>query len=60
MNLKALLQDPVIGKKVYDKFPVSKAEKRCDIEKATMDNLRLNYAKKLYDEMNIVGKREYK
>lgn len=42
---------PEIEKMVYDKFPVSKAEKKCPIEKATMEGLRWREAQRLYDEI---------
>jgi hypothetical protein len=49
LELKQLLQDPHIHKQVYDKFPVSKAEKKCPVEKSDMAKLRFNFAKKLVE-----------
>lgn len=51
MKANHLLNHPVVGKMVYDKYPVSKAEKKCPIEKADMDRLRIGMAKKLYEEL---------
>lgn len=51
MKAKYILRIPEISKRVYDKFPITKGEKECTVEKATMDKLRANLAKKLYDEM---------
>lgn len=51
MRADQLLNIPEIRKRVYDKFPVSKAEKTCENEKREMNNLRVNFAKKLYDQM---------
>lgn len=47
-----------IRKQVYEKFPVSKAEKKCADEKRTMDDLRSNFRKKLIAESK--EKREFK
>jgi len=52
---KIYMIQPEIKKKVYDKFPVSKAEKTCKIEKATMDGLRWREAQRLFEE---IGKTE--
>lgn len=46
---------PEIEKLVYEKFPISKAEKKCKREKATMEGLRWRYAKRLFEE---IGKPE--
>lgn len=48
---KVYLLKPEIKKMVYDKFPVSKAEKTCKIEKNTMDNLRWREALRLFEEI---------
>lgn len=37
-------------KLVYEKFPISKAEKTCDTEKREMDKLRNAYRKKLMEQ----------
>lgn len=44
-------QKKAIEKKVYQKFPVSKAEQKCRNEKKTMDDLRASYRKKLIEQM---------
>lgn len=46
---------PEIEKMVYEKFPVSKAEKKCKIEKATMEGLRWREALRLFSE---IGKQQ--
>lgn len=46
---------PEIEKKVYEKFPISKAEKKCKIEKANMEGLRWRLAQRLFEE---IGKPE--
>lgn len=37
-------------KKVYDHFPVTKAERKCATEKATMDQLRMSKRKRLIEQ----------
>lgn len=39
-----------IEKAVYEKFPYSKAERKCATEKRTMDRLRENMRKKLIEQ----------
>lgn len=41
---------PDIKKEVLEKHPVTKAEYKCRVEKKTMNRLRENMAKKLYDK----------
>jgi hypothetical protein len=48
-----------IEKKVYEKYPVTKGEIECANERATMNQLRYNYRKKLEIEFNN-EKVEYK
>lgn len=48
--IKLLTDHPHIAKQVYEKFPVSKAERKCKNEKATMDQLRASHAKKLIEQ----------
>lgn len=48
-SIKVYSERPDIEKAVYDKFPVSKAEKKCTTEKAIMEALRFEMAKKLYE-----------
>lgn len=60
MNAKQILAIPEIKKQVYDKFPISKAERKCDNEKSTMDQLRINMAKKLFHDGVGKEKVEYK
>lgn len=43
--------DREIRKKVYEKFPVTKAEQDCRNEKKMLDAIRKNYAKKLIEEL---------
>lgn len=59
MKANQLLNIPEIRKRVYDKFPIKKSEKKCADEKRIMDNLRVAMAKKLYEEMPK-EKMEYK
>jgi hypothetical protein len=39
-----------IEKRVYEKFPISKAEMKCSVEKGIMNQLRYNFRKKLMEE----------
>jgi hypothetical protein len=39
-----------IEKQVYEKFPISKAEMKCSVEKGIMNQLRYNFRKKLMEE----------
>lgn len=59
MNLDELLADPVIAKRVYEKYPAKKKEKSCAAEKARLDGLRVELAKRI---INGEGKEkmEYK
>lgn len=59
MTLTQIIAErPEIGKAVYEHYPVSKAEKKCQTEKSIMDNLRWKFAKRLMvDEKE---KQEYK
>lgn len=51
---------PEIAKQVYEKYPVSKAERKCMNEKSIMDDLRLRFAKRLIvDDKELKEKREY-
>lgn len=61
-NLKTMLKDPKIHKRVYDKFPISKDERRgCATEKALRNAARHDFAKKVYDELHPpASKVEYK
>lgn len=49
-------EKPEIAKAVYDQYPVSKAEKKCPVEKAMMDRVRWHMAKRMYYNQ---GKKEY-
>lgn len=42
--------DPVIEKMVYDKYPVTRKEKKCAIEKSKVEYLRSELRKRLYKE----------
>lgn len=44
-------QKKAIEKRVFEKFPVSKAEMKCRDEKRTMDQLRAAYRKKLIEQL---------
>lgn len=44
-------QKKAIEKRVYERFPVSKAETKCKNEKKTMDDLRASYRKKLIEQL---------
>jgi hypothetical protein len=46
-----------IEKRVYEKFPISKAEMKCSVEKGIMNQLRYNFRKKLMEEEK--EKKEY-
>jgi hypothetical protein len=39
-----------IEKRVMEKFPISKAEMKCSVEKGIMNQLRYNFRKKLMEE----------
>jgi hypothetical protein len=39
-----------IEKMVMEKFPISKAEMKCSVEKGIMNQLRYNFRKKLMEE----------
>jgi hypothetical protein len=47
-----------IEKRVMQKFPISKAEIKCSVERGIMNQLRVNYRKKLEVEMRS-EKQEY-
>ncbi len=50
-----------IEKRVYEKYPVTKDEKKCHTEKMEMDKLRTSYRKKLKKEGTThMPKREIK
>jgi hypothetical protein len=52
MKAKDILNIPEIRKRVYEKVPISKDERKgCVTEKAFRDKMREEMAKKLYDEM---------
>jgi hypothetical protein len=46
-----------IEKRVMEKFPISKAEMKCSVEKGIMNQLRYNFRKKLMEEQQ--EKKEY-
>jgi hypothetical protein len=46
-----------IEKRVYEKFPISKAEMKCSVERGIMNQLRYNFRKKLMEEEK--EKKEY-
>lgn len=48
-SIKIYSERPDIEKMVYEKFPVTKAEKKCYTEKSIMDALRFAMAKKIYE-----------
>lgn len=48
---KFLKMHPQTEKMIYEKYPLSKGERRgCHIEKALRDNMRLEYGKKLIEQ----------
>lgn len=52
MKVKHILAIPEIHKRVYEKYPISKDERKgCVTEKAFRDKMREEMAKKLYEEM---------
>jgi len=59
MKAQAILAaNPIIKKKVYERYPRTKMEKRgCEREKARLDALRGIYAKRLFEEAPT--KKEY-
>lgn len=50
MNLEQMLQDPVVKKKVYEKYPKEKKERDCATHKNQRDGLRWAHAKRLIEE----------
>lgn len=46
-----------VEKMVYEKFPISKAEIKCSVERGIMNQLRYNFRKKLMEEQK--EKKEY-
>lgn len=60
MKLQAILTNPEIRKLIYNRYPITKMEKKgCEREKARLDFLRWAYGKRLYAEMPQ-AKKEYK
>lgn len=54
IQFKKLMAMEEIAKQVMDKYPLSKEEKRgCRLEKAMRDNMRFEFAKKLYKNPEI-------
>lgn len=45
--------DPVISKRVYETYPVTKKEKKCAIHRAKMEAKRFELAKRLIDEKGV-------
>jgi len=50
---KIYAQRPDIKEKVFNKYPVSKDEKHCRAEKATMNWMRNAYALRLFRQTGI-------
>lgn len=45
--------DPVISKRVYETYPVTKKEKKCALHRAKMEAKRFELAKRLIDEKGV-------
>lgn len=57
MTKEEKIREAHIRKMVYEKYPVSKAEMRCSVERGIMNQLRYNYRKKLMEQEK--EKKEY-
>ncbi|MBL7738502.1 MAG: hypothetical protein JNK14_04735 [Chitinophagaceae bacterium] len=58
---KIFSERPEIEKMAYDRYPLTKAERRgCQTEKSKNDWKRFEYAKRLYHSVGITNEIEFK